>query len=39
MEQVSTLHEVLSLTQRLGIKLWVEANRLCYEAPKSTLTP
>jgi hypothetical protein len=39
MEQISTLHEVLSLTQRLGIKLWVEADRLCYEAPKSTLTP
>ena len=39
MEQVDTLHEVLSLTQRLGIKLWVEADRLCYEAPKSALTP
>jgi hypothetical protein len=39
MEQVNTIHEVLSLTHRLGIKLWVEADRLCYEAPKSALTP
>lgn len=29
---------MLSLARRLGIKLWVEADHLCYEAPKGTMS-